>query len=52
MPGDWRYEITRNPDDPEHLDRMNWLGLDTASGFDLERFGGARSGKVCSRCND
>ena len=40
--GVWGYaelvEILSDPDHPEHEDRLEWLGLDDAAGFDPDRF--------------
>ena len=38
----WGYaeltEILSDPDHPEYEDRLEWLGLDDAAGFDTDRF--------------
>lgn len=40
--GIWGYyellEILADPDDPEHKERLEWLGIDSADQFDPERF--------------
>jgi len=40
--GVWGYaelvEVLGDPDHPEHEDRLEWLGLDDAAGFDPDRF--------------
>jgi hypothetical protein len=40
--GVWGYaelvEILTDPNHPEHEDRLEWLGLDDAAGFDPDRF--------------
>jgi hypothetical protein len=40
--GIWGYaelvEALSDPDDQEHQDRLEWLGLDAAAGFDPDRF--------------
>ncbi len=40
--GIWGYdelvEILSDPDHPEHEERLEWLGLDDAAGFDPDRF--------------
>jgi hypothetical protein len=40
--GIWGYaelvEVLNDPADPEHKDRLEWLGLDDAADFDPDRF--------------
>jgi hypothetical protein len=31
-------EVLNDPEDEEHDDRLEWLGLDTAAEFDPDRF--------------